>query len=336
MDGYIKISQAMDLRTIVNPDYSQYKITHQTPVVFIGSCFASEIGRKAESGKIPSLVNPYGNLFNPVSISTALLRMAEGYIYSEDDLFNYKKKYYSLNHYTAFSSENPGELTDKLNAVNSGATDFLKSASFLFITFGTAWLFDLKETGAVVANCRKLPSDLFSRRQAEVKEIVNLWLPVIDVLLSVNPDLKIWLTVSPVRHINDGLHANQLSKARLLLACEELALHPAVTGYFPSYEIFMDDLRDYRFYARDMLHPAETGIDYVWEKFSESFFEAKTMRLWSEAEKITRATQHRITGAKNAAVPFAETMLNKIKILKKEAQFLDFDAENEYFNSIKG
>lgn len=335
MDGYFKIRTAMDLRTIVNPEYSQYKITYQTPVVFIGSCFASEMGSKAVSGKIPALVNPYGNLFNPVSISTALLRIAEGYVYSEEDLFNYKNKYYSLNHYTAFSSEDPGELVNKLNTVNSGATDFLKNASFIFITFGTAWLFDLNESGKVVANCHKLPSDLFLRRQAEVKEIVNLWLPVIDVLLSVNPDMKIWFTVSPVRHINDGLHANQLSKARLLLACEELALHPSVAGYFPSYEIFMDDLRDYRFYARDMLHPGDTGIDYVWEKFSEAFFDKSTLRLWYEAEKITRAAKHRINGTKNEARRFAETMLNKINILKKETPFLDFTAENEYFSSIK-
>ena len=219
--------------------------------------------------------------------------------------------------------------------INETASAFLKKASFLFVTFGTAWLFDLCQSGETVANCHKLPADLFTRRQAEPDEIVKLWSNTLDMIHKENPSLKIYFTVSPVRHLNDGAHGNQLSKARLLLAIDDLMRHPAVAGYFPAYEIFMDDLRDYRFYASDMLHPSETGIQYVWEKFTEAFFTNSTLNLWTEAEKITRATQHRITGEKNGTRQFAETMLNKIELLKNKAPFIDFDAESEYFSSIK-
>lgn len=325
----------MDLRTIINPEQSGDRISHQTSVLFIGSCFASEIGHRAEEGKIPALINPYGTLFNPASVSDALVRFAEKYFYSKEDLYCYKERFYSLSHYTAFSSGDQEELVGRLNMVNSFASEFLKNASFLFITFGTAWIYELKENGKSVANCHKLPSSLFSHRQMGTDEIVGKWQRTLNIIRKVNPLVKVWLTVSPVRHLNDGLHANQLSKASLLLACEQLLHHPSVAGYFPSYEIFMDDLRDYRYYAQDMLHPSETGIQYVWGKFTDAFFNESTMRLWSEAEKITRSTHHRIVVQNKETRQFADTMLNKIKLLQKEAPYIDFNTEKEYFNSLK-
>jgi hypothetical protein len=324
----------MELRTTITPIQSEFKITHQTPVMFIGSCFASEIGRKSEAGKIPVMINPHGTLFNPVSVAMAINRILNGYHYTKDDLFFHNSCYYSLSHYTAFRSTDPADLTECLNLVNKEASGFLKRASFLFVTFGTAWLFDLRQSGTAVANCHKLPADLFNRRQAEVQEIVQLWLNTLDVIHRENPSLRVWFTVSPVRHMNDGAHGNQLSKARLLLAIEDLLDHPAAAGYFPAYEIFMDDLRDYRYYASDMLHPSDTGIQYVWEKFTGTFFNNATLNLWTEAEKITRSTQHRITVKDNGARQFAFSMLDKIRLLKKEAPFLDFNAENNYFISI--
>jgi hypothetical protein len=324
----------MELRTPVEiPDFG-VSISHTDKVLFMGSCFASEIGRKCNDGKIPVMINPHGTLFNPVSVSVALRRFAEGYKYTREDLWFSSGTYFSLNHYTAFSSSDPDELVKRLNDVNESASAFIKDNNLLFITFGTAWLFNLQERGITVANCHKLPAKLFSRHRAGVKEIVDLWRETLDILQEVNPALKVIFTVSPVRHLNDGLHGNQLSKSVLLLACEELSSHEAVAGYFPAYEIFIDDLRDYRFYAQDMLHPSDTGIEYVWEKFTDKFFTKETKSIWAEAEKITRAVNHRITEGGAGNQRFAEIMLSKISALQKTAPFVNMEAEKNYFLSL--
>jgi hypothetical protein len=324
----------MELRTPVEiPDFG-VKISHSDRVMFIGSCFATEIGEKCMSGKIQTMINPHGTLFNPVSISVALRRFSDRYKYSKKDLYFNEGTYYSLNHYTAFKSSDPDDLVDRLNGENELASGFMKGCGLLFVTFGTSWLFILQENGVTVANCHKLPSKLFTRRQAGVKEIVDLWISTLDLLYEVNPDLKVIFSVSPVRHLNDGAHGNQLSKAGLLLACEELLSHRSVAGYFPAYEIFMDDLRDYRYYASDMLHPSETGVGYVWEKFTEKLFTSETLSLWTEAEKITRAMNHRITEGGAGNKRFAEIMLSKISALQKNAPFVNLEAEKKYFLSL--
>lgn len=324
----------MELRTVVTVQDSGTKISHNTRVMFIGSCFASEIGQKCSAGKIPVMINPHGTLFNPVSVSLALRRFAEGYHYTKEDLYSYGSKYISLSHYTAFASEDSDALIKRLNEVNSSGYDFLRNSSFLFVTFGTAWLFSLSENNQPVANCHKLPSGLFSRRQAGVNEIIELWTETLDMLQKINPDLKVVFTISPVRHLNDGAHGNQLSKARLLLAVEELLQHPVVEAYFPAYEIFMDDLRDYRFYSSDLIHPSDTGIEYVWEQFTRTFFTAETLSLWREAEKINRAMQHRLTADNQESRLFAGSMLSKIETIRKSAPYIDMDNETAYFNSL--
>ena len=185
-----------------------------------------------------------------------------------------------------------------------------------------------------MANCHKLPSSLFERRLAAFREIAARWKETLDRLAEINPALRVWFTVSPVRHLSDGAHANQISKAHLLLAAEELMSHPSVGGYFPAYEIFMDDLRDYRYYAADMVHPSETAIDYIWEKFSTVFFDSPTLRLWNEAARITRAMAHRITGEKRETAPFASAMLDRIADLKAKAPFINLAAEEAYFGGL--
>jgi hypothetical protein len=324
----------MELRTEVTLPVSSGKITFSTPVMFLGSCFASEIGYRLASGKLDVMTNPHGTLFNPFSVAGALDRFAASYRYAEDDVYLYGNRYMSLDHHTAFSSYERDVLTERLNDVSRTASEFIRRASFLFVTFGTSYVYHLRENGAIVANCHKLPSSLFERRLAEPHEIAARWKETLDRLAELNPALRVWFTVSPVRHLSDGAHANQISKAHLLLAAEELMSHPSVEGYFPGYEIFMDDLRDYRYYAVDMVHPSETAIDYIWEKFAAVFFDSPTLRLWNEAARITRAMAHRLTGERRETASFASAMLDRIADLKAKAPFINLASEEAYFGGL--
>ncbi|MCU0376868.1 MAG: GSCFA domain-containing protein [Bacteroidales bacterium] len=324
----------MELRTEVSLPASTEKINYRTPVMFIGSCFANEIGYRMASGKMDVMTNPHGTLFNPFSVAGAIDRFIAAHTYTENDIYLHDNRYMSLDHHTAFSSYDRDILRERLNSVSVNSSGFLRRASFLFVTFGTSYVFTLKESGAVVANCHKLPSSLFNRSLASSSEITDRWSETLDRLAQTNPGLKVWFTVSPVRHLSDGAHANQVSKANLLLAVEELVKHPAVSGYFPAYEIFMDDLRDYRFYAADMVHPSETAIDYVWERFTSVFIESPVLRVWNEAARITRAMAHRLTGGKEEKSPFASAMLGRIAELKEKAPYIDLTAEESYFRDL--
>ena len=324
----------MELRTEVPLPASSGKITFSTPVMFIGSCFANEIGYRLASGKLDVMTNPHGTLFNPFSVAGALDRFVASHRYTEKDIYLYQNRYMSLDHHTAFSSYERNVLIDRLNDVSRIASEFIRQASFLFVTFGTSYIYTLRETGAIVANCHKLPSSLFERRQASSNEIAARWSETLDRISEINPGLRIWFTVSPVRHLSDGAHANQISKAHLLLAIGELLAHRSVEGYFPAYEIFMDELRDYRYYAADMVHPSETAIDFIWEKFASVYIDSPTLRLWNEAARITRSMAHRITGGKRETAPFATAMLDRIADLKAKAPFIDLAAEEAWFREL--
>ncbi len=324
----------MELTTEVPLPSSSAAITFATPAMFLGSCFANEIGYRMASGKLKVMTNPHGTLFNPFSVARALDRFISSHVYSEGDIYLHQNRYMSLDHHTAFSSYERDVLIERLNDVSRYASAFIREASFLFITFGTSYIYTLRESGTIVANCHKLPSSLFTRRQASWSEIAARWRETLDRLAQLNPALNVWFTVSPVRHLSDGAHANQLSKAHLLLAVEELLPHPAVGGYFPAYEIFMDELRDYRFYASDMVHPSETAIDFIWEKFASLFIESPVLRLWNEAARITRAMAHRTTGGKSETAPFAEAMLQRIRDLKEKAPYIDMAPEENYFRGL--
>ncbi len=324
----------MELRTEVSLPASADRISFSTPVMFLGSCFAGEIGYRMASGKLNVLTNPHGTLFNPFSVAGALDRFASVYVYDEKDIYLHQNRYLSLEHHTSFSSWEKDALILRLNEVSRTASSFLREATFLFVTFGTSNVFTLKKSGNIVANCHKLPSSLFDRRQATWAEISGRWRATLDRLAEVNPALKVWFTVSPVRHLSDGAHANQLSKSHLLLAVSELMSHRSVAGYFPAYELFMDELRDYRFYASDMVHPSETAIDFVWEKFSQVFIDSPVLRIWNEAARITRAMAHRIAGGKREAASFATAMMERISELKAKAPYIDLTAEETYFRSL--
>lgn len=325
----------MILRTIVDTDPSPDQITYTTPVLFTGSCFAVETGRRMAEAKMNVLINPSGTLFNPVSVGNSIDFLLQEKRFTEEDLIFYDNLWHSFYHYTDFSSPDPVKTLSAINLSLESAREFLKKARFLVVTFGSAMVFRFRKTGVIVSNCHKMPSGLFSREMLKPGDVTGLWLPLLDRLRNFNPELKTIFTVSPVRYLSNGAHANQVSKSVLMLAVEELLSHPSAPAYFPAYEIFMDDLRDYRFYADDMVHPSATGIDYVFNIFRKTYFSRDTDRLYEEVMEILRARNHRIISPSSESLKkFAETILKKIEKLSTANPRLGFEEEKTYFNSL--
>jgi hypothetical protein len=325
----------MNLRTTFTIRPSASRISHDTPVMFTGSCFASEIGNRMAEGKMNVMVNPSGTVYNPVSIGKTLNLITENRMMKADELFSYNGRYMSFLHYTDFTSEDPLTAIEKINKSTHEAHQFLKNASFLFITFGTARVYRLVKSGQIVSNCHKLPQDMFLQEMLTVEGIVKLWTGLLDILQSFNSKLKVIFTISPVRHWKDGPHYNQLSKSVLFLSTEELLKHPIAEGYFPAYELVMDDLRDYRFYADDMLHPSATAIDYVWDAFTDCYFEPASLAVWKEVRNICKSVKHRISNSSPGATgEFASTMLARISSFSSKNPGIDFSGEIAYFKGL--
>ena len=325
----------MDLRTILKIEPSRDKITYDDRVMFIGSCFASSIGSRMEMGRMPVMINPAGAVFNPVSVINTLDTITSGKEFIQDDLFNHDGTWLSFYHYTNFSSDDPAKVLEKINKKSKEAFDFIRNARFLFITLGTARVYRRKETGQIVSNCHKIPSARFDTELLTVDEIVTLWQNQLNKLYSLFPRMKVVFTISPVRHWKDGAHGNQVSKSVLFLAVEELLNHSVSPRYFPAYELLMDDLRDYRFYADDMLHPSDTAINYIWEAFSGCYLERETLNIWNEVVKITKASTHRFnTNSDSKIRNFAERMLKQISNIEGKVTSLDLSSERNYFLNL--
>jgi hypothetical protein len=322
----------MDYRTTFSIPPSKSKISYNSPVMFIGSCFASEIGSKMAEGKMDVLINPSGMVYNPVSAANIITLIIENREFSEKDLYIYKDTKLSFYHYTDFESVNSSALLEKINSVTDQSSRFLKNAKFLFITFGTARVYRFIESGEIVSNCHKLPADLFSVELLEKEEIVRSWTDIINRLHLFNRDLKVIFTISPVRHWKDGAHGNQVSKSMLFLSIEELLKNPVVEGYFPAYELLMDDLRDYRYYSDDMLHPSDVAIDYIWKAFSKCYITDETQNLWKEVQAISKAKNHRILSeSPSGKNEFANNMLKRISAIENKISGIDLAEERSYF-----
>lgn len=254
----------MKLQTIVDIKPSAWKIGYEDCILMVGSCFSDEIGAQMQERYLNVTCNPFGTLYNPLSIAKAFsLQLSEVNFQFHEGLWH------SMAHHGAFSRTTKEEAEQAVRASIETMQKALKEASVVIVTFGTAWVYEMN--GAIVGNCHKLPEHCFNRRRLSVEEIVEAWKPV----LAQYPDKKWLFTVSPIRHIRDGLHENQLSKATLLQAVEQIVLHsypsPATRRYFPSYEIMLDELRDYRFYADDLVHPSSLAVNYIWERFVDTF-----------------------------------------------------------------
>ena len=269
----------MEFRTQVKQEKALFTFSHADSILLMGSCFAENIGEKLTNHFFPVDINPFGTLYNPASVASGLRMLIDSQSLKPSDLFCHEGVYHSLQ-----------QINDRLNSSSA----VLKMADRLVVTFGTAWVYKLKTNGSIVANCHKLPDKLFSRTRLTVSDIVSEWTDLLNLLLARNPNLKILFTVSPVRHWKDGANGNQLSKATLLLSIDELRrLFPDCVDYFPAYEIIMDELRDYRFYADDMLHPSSLAVEYIWKSFSEQFLSSESFALLKDLAEVQKAINHR-------------------------------------------
>ena len=325
----------MELRTTFNIEPSGDRITYNDSVIFIGSCFASSMGLGMQKGRMPVMINPSGAVYNPVSVIQTIENIISDRDFAKDDLFKFNGKWISFSHHTEFSSEDPVLLLDKINRKNREAASFIKKAGFMFITFGTSRVFRFTGTGSVVSNCHKVPASMFRSELLGVDETVGLWTRLLERLRELYPGLKVIFTISPVRHWKDGAHGNQVSKSVLFLIVEELLKHPSNPQYFPAYELVMDDLRDYRFYAEDMLHPSSSAISYIREAFETCYFDRKTLDVRNEIENIVKATEHRFNTDSTAnRESFAGQMIKKISEAAKKYPFVDLTPELEYFRGF--
>jgi hypothetical protein len=314
----------MKFRTEVNIPLYDFKISHHDKIFLIGSCFVENIGQKLNRYLFDNCLNPFGIVYNPASIKTQLEIILSGKLYTEDDLYTNGEIYFSFDHHGEFSSISLQKTISKINSSIREASEYLKYSKYFFFTFGTAWIYRYKPTGQIVSNCHKVPASEFTRERLTTTEITSSFLEILSKIKKVNPSAKFIFTISPIRHWKDGAIENNLSKSILNVAIHNIINSMGNSYYFPSFEIVYDELRDYRFYERDMIHLNNVAIDFIWEKFSSAFFDQHTAEIIGKIEKIKKAIEHKpLFPESNTHKKFIESLYKKIEALKKEFPFLD-------------
>jgi len=321
-----------DFRTILPLQKSTLSIDYKSPILCIGSCFTQNIGQRLIDYKFPALLNPFGILYNPLSIKNSLAFLLTNKTYTEEDLFLHQDLWHSFDHHGAFSNPAPSSILADINTQLKTAQLFLKKTKVLILTFGTSNVFIQKSTRKVVANCHKVPNTDFEKRRLSMVRIIVELTPILKKLKAVNPDLEVLFTVSPVRHLKDGLLENHRSKATLLLAIEALTKQLPFTHYFPAYELVMDDLRDYRFFEKDMAHPNALAIEYIWQAFQSAYFSDSTTVIFKQVKKLVQASLHRpFHPQTNTHQQFVKKQLEKIDQLAQQYPFLKLTKEKHLF-----
>jgi hypothetical protein len=307
-----------------------FNISYQDKILFIGSCFSEEIANKLEELKFDILQNPNGILYDPLSISESLDSYIENKVYREEDIFELNGLWHSWKHHSVFSGENKNDVLHRINQSQNAAHQFIEKATFIFITLGTAFHYELNMNQQNVANCHKAPPILFQKKLLSEEVIIHKLAVALNAIQLLNPGLKIIFTISPVKHVKDGVAENNRSKARLIEAVHSIIDLREDTFYFPSYELVTDILRDYRFYKNDLVHPNETAVNFVFEKFKESFLNASSKKIAEEIKKIITAINHKPFAKESEAhLKFIASQLTYIQKLENEYPFLNFKKEKE-------
>lgn len=310
-----------DLLTKVVVPNSGKKIGYDDKLLLLGSCFADNIGEKFGAHYFQMLSNPYGTLYNPASIAAILSPIANSQSpISNPPIIEWGGLWHSMLHHGSFSHSDRAQVLLRCEQSRELLQAFLQEATVVIVTFGTAWVYEYE--GKVVSNCHKMPANRFVRRRLSVDEIVAMWQPLLEAM----PD-KHWIfTVSPIRHIKDGLHENQLSKAILLQAVEELVnkANSDKVGYFPSYEILLDELRDYRFFAEDMVHPSPVAVEYIWQRFVDTYMTADTQNEMRTLYQLWRDRHHRFLHPESdEAQLFTQQIKTRLQLLQSRYPWLE-------------
>ena len=299
-------------------------INYDSNIFLLGSCFSENIGNKLSHFKFQSIQNPFGILFHPKAIETLITNAVNQKVYSSEDVFLQNEVWHSFDVHSSLSSENDKSLLKKINAAISVTNKKLKEASHIIITLGTSWVYRFIETDTIVANCHKIPQKKFLKELLTVDEITKSLSTILVLLKSINKNIHITFTVSPIRHLKDGFVENTQSKSNLISAIHTILVDTNVS-YFPSYEIMMDELRDYRFYAEDMIHPNKTAINYIWEKFVDTRFSEESLPTMKEIEAIQKGILHRPFHEKSEQHQhFLEKIVKRKEKIKSQFPFIKF------------
>ncbi|GAB0155250.1 GSCFA domain-containing protein [Chryseobacterium sp. Alg-005] len=312
----------MKFRTEVDIHESEHKIEIEDKIFSIGSCFASEMSDLFKQGQLQTVSNPFGTVFNPFSISNAVQRLHDSEFYTEEDLITFNDAYISLDHHTSFDTRYIHQTLQKINTKIVEGNQFLQETNWVIITYGTSFIYEFIPKKKLVANCHKIPQKYFEKRLLAQQEITDsVYNTILNLKDICKDDVQILLTVSPVRHTKDGMVENQLSKSKLITAVHEVISGLENCHYLPVYEIVMDDLRDYRFYKEDMIHPNAQAINYIFEKFGKAYFSEETKEFIKENFKINKALEHKTEDKKDPKyIEFREKLDQRIEAQRKKVK----------------
>ena len=335
----------MDFHLAFTPKPFATKINHQQKMLLVGSCFTENMGTKLKQHKFSVLENPNGILFNPISITKAISSYINNKQYTAADLFYQNESWNSWEHHSRFSYPDKKQCLSAINQSQQQANTFLKDADWVMITLGSAFAYALHfaeglanensvgQEGDIVANCHKVPTDKFNKKLLSLQEIIVALQRMMNELKSLNPAIKIIFTISPVRHLRDGFVENNRSKATLIQAVHQLVEERENAFYFPAYELIIDDLRDYRFYAEDMVHPNYAATNYVWEKFVPTCIDEPTQKLMKEINVINAAKSHKPFNPASAQhKKFLQLNVERVNELCKLYPYINFESEKAFFS----
>ena len=317
----------MKFTTLVTIPNSIHPLDYDSLILTLGSCFAVNMGERLDYFKFQNTTNPFGIIFNPVSIEKLIVRAVNQKQFTEEDVFFHNERFHCYEVHSDLSSANQQEFLDRLNAGLDVTYQKIKAASHILITYGTAWVYQEKNSGVVVANCHKMPQSHFDKHLLSVASIEAAIQNTVDAIRKVNPNCSFVFTLSPVRHIKDGFVENQRSKAHLITALQNLLSDHMLdkANYFPAYEIVMDELRDYRFYGEDLVHPSSMAIEYIWQRYRASSISETAMSTLDEVEAIQKSLLHKpFNPLAESHQKFQSKLQEKISRLQEKHPFIKF------------
>ncbi|MBG6060516.1 hypothetical protein IWX83_000281 [Flavobacterium sp. CG_9.1] len=316
----------MQFRTQIPISKSNHPLDYNSKIVSLGSCFAENMGDKFQYFKFQNTINPFGIIFNPVSIEKIIQKAINTVLFTEKDIFFHNERWHCFDVHSDLSNPNKEDLLASLNALIKSTNQQISKSTHIIITYGTSWVYRNIESDSIVANCHKVPQKQFKKELLSVEGIEKSVANTIKLIHVVNPNCTIIFTVSPVRHIKDGFVENQWSKSNIISALHKtFDCQLSTINYFPSYEIMMDELRDYRFYTEDMLHPNQVAIDYIWKRFMETTISETAFPTMEEVERIQKSLSHKPFDPNSEShLKFESKVREKITKLESQYSFMKF------------